>query len=169
MRRGPDPRITPLPPVPDLSAGSCRQPGADPDWWITGSNTREQREAARAICRRCPVFAACETFALTLPQSDHGIYAAMVPHERERRRSELRKAARAAAARRPSAWQLNAAKDVCSHGHQLSGGNLVVTTNSRTGRPRRACRECQRRWARNSMRLRRLLDRKAAARQAAVA
>ena len=62
---------------PDLAGALCAQ--SDPDTWfpeVGGSN-----RYAIKVCRRCPVQAACLTWALDTGQ-EHGIWAGTTPRQR---------------------------------------------------------------------------------------
>ena len=49
------------------------------------SDLRRHEEAAKQICRSCPVLAQCREHALSTPEQ-HGVWGAMTPSERARRR-----------------------------------------------------------------------------------
>jgi len=49
---------------------------------------RDQIDAAREICDRCPVLEQCRAWALSRPDPAHGMIAGgLTPHERQRRRA----------------------------------------------------------------------------------
>jgi WhiB family redox-sensing transcriptional regulator len=61
---------------------ACRY--EDPDLFFPAGNGREfqhQIDEAKAVCRRCPVMAACGAWALTTNQ-DTGVWGGMSPDER---------------------------------------------------------------------------------------
>ena len=49
------------------------------------SDRRRHEEAAKRICRSCPVLARCREHALSTPEQ-HGVWGAMTPSERARQR-----------------------------------------------------------------------------------
>ena len=51
------------------------------------SDLRRHEEAAKQICRRCPVLTQCREHALSTPEQ-HGVWGAMTPTERARQRLE---------------------------------------------------------------------------------
>ena len=59
----------------------------------------------------------------------------------------------------PGMPAINAAKTACDHQHELSGANLILITDPRSGNVQRRCRECSRRLKRISARLRVQRDR----------
>jgi WhiB family redox-sensing transcriptional regulator len=70
---------------------ACRTGGHDPDLWFPRGYSapyEAQVEQARAVCRTCPVFQACEQWALGT-YLEYGITAAMTPDERRRERHRL--------------------------------------------------------------------------------
>jgi Transcription factor WhiB len=154
------PHVMRLPRQPDLSQGSCRAPGADPDQWT--SRAPAKRQAAIAICQGCPVLDACAEWSLSLPISDTtSIYGAMTGTERIRRKKERAEAARLAALPASAPWgqsATNAAKTHCDKGHRLEGANVKVYKR-KDGSLRRECQPCHNAACRASMRLRRQLQR----------
>lgn len=66
---------------------ACRIPDHDPELWFppTGDTAaaRAQTEAAKAVCRTCPVVAACLEFALSTGQ-DSGVWGGMSEDERSK-------------------------------------------------------------------------------------
>ncbi len=83
----PPPPVPVLPPAPDFSKGLCTtvRP-SQRTWW--SSEDRTEQEAARLMCRGCPVLADCTQWSLALPLSDPAIYGGMTPYERRKRRRE---------------------------------------------------------------------------------
>jgi WhiB family transcriptional regulator, redox-sensing transcriptional regulator len=72
-----------LRPVPLLDGAACRR-HPDPDLWF--SEKPAEREAARYICRSCPVLAECREWAIEAESSSGttGIVGGMTSTERER-------------------------------------------------------------------------------------
>jgi hypothetical protein len=88
----PPPQIRPLPPAPDLSAGTCAHvPPAQARWWT--SSDPFLREAAANLCMTCPVLLPCSRYALALPVTDNAVWAGMSQAERLRRKRAERAAA----------------------------------------------------------------------------
>ncbi len=83
-----DDRYGRMPPMPDLREGRCAS-HPHPDWW-TGS--RDQRLAARLVCMRCPLLAACAEWSLSLPCSDIAVWGGMSVAERIERKRARRSA-----------------------------------------------------------------------------
>jgi transposase-like protein len=82
------PHIPDLPPRPDFSRGLCTTaPPAQRNWWVSSSTT--EREAARHICRSCPVLQPCAEWSLSLPVADPCVYGGMLQWERQRRKKGI--------------------------------------------------------------------------------
>ncbi|MBP8536112.1 WhiB family transcriptional regulator [Streptomyces sp. MK37H] len=88
-------------PVPDTKGwerhGACRQPGADPEWWIATANTNEARKALQ-WCKRCPVTAQCLELAMQAEgnaagRNRYGTFGGLSPHQRHALYVKRRKAA----------------------------------------------------------------------------
>jgi WhiB family transcriptional regulator, redox-sensing transcriptional regulator len=43
----------------------CQQPDADPEWWFPVGTVPAVVAASKALCRPCPVKAACADYAVT--------------------------------------------------------------------------------------------------------
>ena len=66
----------------------CRDHGTDvffPDR-VGRTGLRQREEAAKRICRDCPVLSVCREHALALPE-DHGVWGAMTAAERSKVRA----------------------------------------------------------------------------------
>jgi WhiB family transcriptional regulator, redox-sensing transcriptional regulator len=65
--------------------GACRSEGPDvffhPDR-ERGPSRRNRDKAAKAVCRRCPVLAACREHALKVHEP-YGVWGGLTEHERE--------------------------------------------------------------------------------------
>lgn len=77
--------------------GLCAQTGPVDDVWLPGKG-RNSSNAAKAICRECPVIAQCFLFAMDAPRQLEGVFGGMTEKERRpwRRKWQARKAAEAA-------------------------------------------------------------------------
>lgn len=69
--------------------GACRT-HPDPDLWFADGHSKTRQRKAIAICRTCPVRAACLAHALTVRGLD-GIWAGTTPNQRTRLRNHTPK------------------------------------------------------------------------------
>lgn len=58
----------------------CAAGDVDPDWFFASRGTAELR-AAKALCRSCPVRAACAAYAVDA-EIPHGVFGGQDDHER---------------------------------------------------------------------------------------
>ena len=73
---------------------ACRTPGVDPETFYPDNNA-DGIEAARAICKTCPVVRACLAECLRhergrSSKSRFGVFAGLTPRQRERVYQQLR-------------------------------------------------------------------------------
>jgi len=87
-----EPERVSAPPAPDLSDGLCViAPPHQRGYWT--SRSQPERTAARRLCERCPVIAACREWSLTLPVTDTAVYGGMSHEQRLAARRERQVAA----------------------------------------------------------------------------
>lgn len=81
----PRPAPAPAPPRP---RARCAEPDVNPDWWHPGPGEGPLAEQAAALCRRCPLVAACGSYALARPGLS-GVWGALSHRARKRVRRQL--------------------------------------------------------------------------------
>lgn len=68
------------PDVDFLARGACTRPGVDPALFTSDEDDHQAVEAARAVCRGCPVRLPCRLYAYQA--NPYGVYAAETQAER---------------------------------------------------------------------------------------
>lgn len=67
-----------------MDAAACRD--GDPDMWFPAPSDEIATEAARAVCRACPVVTTCRDYAIPQPGLE-GIWGGLTPDQRQQIRT----------------------------------------------------------------------------------
>lgn len=115
-----------LPPDSWLHNAACTPETAELFWPVSGDALDQATLTALAICRQCPVIAACGQWAIDHAVTE-GIWGGMRPNEL--RRHAFGKAGIQQPAER---------KSHCPRGHEYTAANIYVHTDGK-----RRCRKCK--------------------------